>query len=548
MSLRWTLVLVLLTAVAACSGSLPNSAISRHLAARYTTEVDTSTPIATVIRDRGIHPPDAAASTPLLEQLRAELAKSDVDGAFAGITYDLTQGNRLGPDWIVQSPDQWGRRASELPPGHSDHLLVRVHDLVASARQRVDITALQPPPDTLFLRALHDALESLSRGPRPVTVRVLIGQYPPQGADAAAFLKALTDGIVGPNLSVSVAAMRSCEAFDDCDSFSWNHSKIISVDGRAAMVGGHNLWSSDYLLDNPVHDLSMELSGPAAASAAHFADKLWDYVCAHADKAPAIAVVSWNAGREVGGCIAPPALSPAKPAKEGVPILGVGRLAAGITKDFTDQSGLARDLMLASAHHSIRIVQQDLGFGLFRADTLFPDSTIDRLVDFLRRKEGDIYIVLSNYDAVGNSGSIYSNGVTLAQLALHLRDAVQERIYRRDPLKRYEGRGGPDPTNALLCSRVHLAPLRFGPDSEWPSGRPFANHAKFWMIDERAFYIGSDNMYPVNLQEYGYIVADHKAAQELTDAYWTPLWEWSKRAAVSGPEVKDCIFREVPNH
>ena len=33
-------------------------------------------------------------------------------------------------------------------------------------------------------------------------------------------------------------------------------------------------------------------------------------------------------------------------------------------------------------------------------------------------------------------------------------------------------------------------------------------------------YIGSDNMYPVNMQ-IGYIVDDAKAAQKLTDAHWT---------------------------
>jgi hypothetical protein len=67
------------------------------------------------------------------------------------------------------------------------------------------------------------------------------------------------------------------------------------------------------------------------------------------------------------------------------------------------------------------------------------------------------------------------------------------------------------------------------------------------MVDDRTFYIGSDNMYPVNLQEYGYIVDDPKAAAELIAAYWTPLWEWSSRAAVSGPGVEPCIFRTVPN-
>jgi hypothetical protein len=97
----------------------------------------------------------------------------------------------------------------------------------------------------------------------------------------------------------------------------------------------------------------------------------------------------------------------------------------------------------------------------------------------------------------------------------------------------------------MLCSRVHLAPLRFGPDSTWPGGKTFANHSKFWMVDDRAFYIGSDNFYPVDLQEFGYIIDDHRAAADLLDAYWNPVWQWSQRAAVSGEGVEHCIFRDV---
>ncbi|MFI5002846.1 MAG: hypothetical protein ACHQK9_23415, partial [Reyranellales bacterium] len=180
-----------------------------------------------------------------------------------------------------------------------------------------------------------------------------------------------------------------------------------------------------------------------------------------------------------------------------------------------------------------------------RADTLFPESTIDRLVDFLRRGDGHIYIVLSNLGAEGTSGISYSNGVPLKTLAKHLRDNFERRLELRDPKLRYEIRKGPDPVNALLCERVHLAPFRFGPDESWPGGKPIANHSKLWMIDDRAFYIGSDNMYPVNLQEFGYIVDDRKAAQQLIDDYWTPLWQWSQRAAVSGSGVENCVFREV---
>ena len=540
MSLRSLIFAALGLLVASCSGNLPNDAISRHLAGRYAGALSDSTALPTVIHDRDIKVPDPASPVPLLEQLRVQLAKSDPGGAYAGITYDLTQGNTLPSDWIVQTPNAWGLKANALPKGHSDWLARLVHDLIASARQRVDISLLQPPPDGLFLEAIRQALQELAQRRRPIQVRIIVGQYPPDNVDVPGFFKALTDGIDLNRLDVSVAAYRSCVAVEDCDSYSWNHSKVIAIDGAEALVGGHNLWARDYLMDEPVSDLSMRVKGPAAASAVRFLDRLWEYVCANLDQKNSIALAS-----STGSCPASSALPVRRPGKGGLQILGVGRLAAGITKDFANQSELARDLALASAQHEIRMVQQDLGFGLGRADTLFPDSTIDRLVDFLRQGRGDIYIVLSNYGAKGKSGSTYSNDVSLVTLARHLRQEVQRRFERRDPLLRYEIRRGPDPVNALLCDLVHLAPFRFGPDDSWQGGDPFSTHAKFWMVDGHVFYIGSDNMYPVNLQEYGYIVDDARAAQQLADAYWAPVWQWSSKAAVSGPEVKNCIFREV---
>ena len=189
------------------------------------------------------------------------------------------------------------------------------------------------------------------------------------------------------------------------------------------------------------------------------------------------------------------------------------------------------------------VSQQDIGFKIGRSDAIFPESTLDRLIDFIEQRDGQVYIVLSNTGSTGNSGSTYYNDVSLRAFARHLRDMVQKRVDARDPKERYEIRKGPDPINALLCSHVHLAPLRFGPDATWPGGMTIANHAKLWMVDDRVFYIGSDNLYPVNLQEFGYIVDDRKAAAELLDAYWNPLWQWSQRAAVSGDGVEPCIFR-----
>ncbi|MFI5001033.1 MAG: hypothetical protein ACHQK9_14240, partial [Reyranellales bacterium] len=266
----------MLAILGACGGTLPNSATSRHQAERYYGTLSASTPVVALIREHGIEVPDEASPVPLLEQLRGELAKSDVSGAFAGTTYDLTQGNVLGRDWVIQSPNHWGRKATDLPfypldckdcdpdillptcntdadcsgggscstiwpvsgsPraakrkvcfGHSDALLVDIHDLVGSARRSVDISLLQPAPDKRFLAALRDALNDLARSRRPVSVRVIVGQYPPDNVDAHAFLSELTSelrDIPGARLTISVAAMRSCVASEDCDSYSWNHAK-----------------------------------------------------------------------------------------------------------------------------------------------------------------------------------------------------------------------------------------------------------------------------------------------------------------------------------
>jgi phosphatidylserine/phosphatidylglycerophosphate/cardiolipin synthase-like enzyme len=585
---------VVLALLASCSGDLPGIAIPDNQAERYYSASAAGAPISAVMRDRGIRPPDQAAALPILEQVRRELAKSDPDGAFAGVTYDLTRGNRLTSDWLMQSPTRWGRRADDLPfypldckgcapdvrmpfcnsdsdcgnggacrpkwPatggvqrrkvcfGHSDALLLPVHDLVSGAQRFVDIAALQPVPDARFLAALRAGITRIATSGRSVTVRLLVGQYPPAGVDVEALLGSLISevrDIPGSRLSVSVAAMRSCTAAEECKSFSWPHAKFIAVDGREAIVGGHNLWSADYLVDNPVHDLSMLVRGPASASASRFADRLWRFVCANLDRKQSVQLATFPAGE---GTRCPGALAPPEPSRGpagGQEVLAVGRMGAGITTEFANQGDLARDLLFASARNTIRISQQDLGFKLGRSDTLFAESTIERLLDFIEQRDGHVYIVLSNLGSIGNSGSLYDNDVSLLELARHLRSVMIKRLDARDRTARYAVRKGPDPINALLCSRVHLAPFRFGPDPSWPGGKAIANHAKFWMIDDRLFYIGSDNMYPVNLQEFGYILDDRKAATELLDSYWTPLWHWSQRAAVSGDGVDQCIFRQV---
>jgi len=93
----------------------------------------------------------------------------------------------------------------------------------------------------------------------------------------------------------------------------------------------------------------------------------------------------------------------------------------------------------------------------------------------------------------------------------------------------------PGDIHALLCQRFHAATLRPSNDDAWPDGTKFANHAKLAIVDDAAFYLGSQNWYPSDLIELGYIVDDAGAARDLIAAYYAPLWSTSRRTVSCSP-------------
>lgn len=535
----------------------------------------------------GIRPLDPGSDVPLTKQTLEELEKTDPLRLYRGTTYRLTDGNQLPPGWIIQTPNAWGKPAKSLAYepldcqdcdadfrlrecrepsqcgdgrcgllsasvarpgdrprrfclGHSDALLDVFYKLVVSAQHAVDLVMLEPPADTRFLAALRNAITWLAYSGRPVTVRVVVGDYPPEGVDAEALLQQLVrDARAAPTsrLRVYAAATRSCDASPSCAGLSWNHAKIVAADGRRAIVGGINLWSPDYLANDPVHDLSMLVAGPAAHDAHRFADALWRSVCSRAPEKGIndhYAFYGAAARDTDDDCIKKIALPEEGGTAGGVRILAVGRLARGIAPVFADQSLLARDLILGAATRSIRMVQQDVAFAFLGAvDRSWPDRVLEDLADLLAAKHGDVWLVLSNPGAAGPVGR-YSNGVPLEAVAQKVKEVVAQRGGLKDP-----------ELSRLLCQHFHLAPLRFGPDAAWPDGKPIGTHAKFWMVDDRLFYIGSENLYPTDLQEFGYIVEDAKAAAELREAYWDEAWKWSRPAAVSGADAPRCIFNDL---
>src|SRR5262249_55031149 len=78
---------------------------------------------------------------------------------------------------------------------------------------------------------------------------------------------------------------------------SWNHSKLIVVDGQTLITGGVNTYTNPYVqTPKPVTDLMMAVQGPAARSAAKYIDRLWDWTCSNLNH-------NWNPGALTGSWV-----------------------------------------------------------------------------------------------------------------------------------------------------------------------------------------------------------------------------------------------------
>ena len=61
-------------------------------------------------------------------------------------------------------------------------------------------------------------------------------------------------------------------------TISWNHAKILAVDGKFLMTGGANYWTDYNDNQHAVADLQCKIQGEAAISAHSYCDYFWKCV------------------------------------------------------------------------------------------------------------------------------------------------------------------------------------------------------------------------------------------------------------------------------
>ena len=404
--------------------------------------------------------------------------------------------------------------------GHSDYVLDEIYKEVTSARSRVDVTSLTPP-DGRFQAALRNAVTYLSENSQPPTVRMIFGQYPFSFVDhgtASSNMKAMTRDVAsGSALQLSVSLYR------DGDE-SWNHSKIIAIDGTEAITGGMNMWTENYLQVDPVHDLSIHLHGSAAGDSERYADRLWSFACAD-ESALGETQVSTYPGN-TSKCLPAFGGTEAHADGTGIPVLAVGRLGK-IGPETADAALVA---LLDAATTTIHIAQQDIGppkeLGISLA--AWPEAYMESIVKAISRGV-DVEFVVSNVGAVpGDLTGLaadeanYGNGWSPAD--------VQQHIFTTALDNPSLWTSSEDMTTAF-CNRLHVTTLDATSSPTWPDGGKFALHTKLISVDSQAFYLGSQNMYVADLAEFGFIYDDAATAQNLENTYYAQMWNYSSPGA-----------------
>ncbi|MFI9201278.1 phospholipase D-like domain-containing protein [Streptomyces sp. NPDC053048] len=492
------------------------------------------------------------SATPHLDAVEKTLRQ--VSPGFEGDVWQRTSGNKLDAsaadpsDWLLQTPGCWGDDKCADRPG-TKRLLAKMTENISKAKRTVDISTLAPFPNGAFQDAIAAGLKTAAESGNKLKVRVLVGAAPVYHINVLPSkyrddLKSRL-GKAADSITLNVASMTTSKT-----AFSWNHSKLLVVDGESAVTGGINSWKDDYVdTAHPVTDVDLALTGPAASSAGRYLDTLWTWTCRNKGNVASV----WFAA--AGGDCMPTMEKDANPTPAGptgnVPVIAVGGLGVGIkdsdpTSPFKpqlpgapdtkcvvglpDRTNADRDYdtvnpeesalraLVASADRSVVISQQDLNATcppLPRYDVRLYDTLAAKLAAGVK-----VRIVVSD---PANRGAVGSGGYSQIKSLSEISDTLRNRLALVT--------GDQQKAKAAMCSNLQLATFRSSPNATWADGKPYALHHKLVSVDSSAFYIGSKNLYPSWLQDFGYIVESPEAAKQLEAKLLDPEWKYSQQSA-----------------
>jgi len=584
---------------------------------------------------------------------------------------------------ILDTPHVWGMPfGKEIMPQalqRQADFERAVVEVIQKARYRCDLSSLNSPDPAwvrAILGAIDTALSTKMERNAPTQFRFLFGQTPVspfmEPANFTDFKAALIRLVrmrgaywermpefwMGRfyRLQEGVLSALTQKLFSDSiissddTKMTWNHSKIIAVDGCEALVGGHNLNMDLFRSYPPVHDLSCVVHGAAALGSQLFLNQMWDcgtdlltkecldtaslsWKNADQDRStPADPLATAGASaylqQRQAALIAlhrsgvqpaaqePVASPPASQSdtrsgdlqtlsdlaievfplrvvytrydrfdeyKLATRMLSVGKYWTGPKQsDYQKGSEVMKETLIKQAKEKIRMSQMDLVSAWKKnwSDHMVCQWVMEAL---LANPKLTVEVVVSPLDAgAGAEGDQYSFGSGAVRTFDLIKYYMTHEAATDAPLADSDGK------RADALTRICVAPFYFtdqvpvsstgeGSTYKWPglspegytatlkqpplsqkpprqgvigsaamslikaSGSAFkkvasapGNHSKLMIIDDQAYVIGSDNLYPGSLSEFNYLVEGADAVNELIESYWNPLWKYSSPHGFSG--------------
>ncbi|GKY95119.1 hypothetical protein MPSEU_000475800 [Mayamaea pseudoterrestris] len=464
--------------------------------------------------------------------------------------WNVTMGEFMSLD---QTPRNGWEFTKDPEAGHDDWFPTKMADLLKRTEYWADVMSLGPP-DGLFMTKFNDALKVVAAKElnRTIVVRMMFANIIGMPVNCNKVIKRLTQGVPKDGcLQLWVGAWRR--------GVSWNHAKIIAVDGLYLHTGGHNMWDQHYLQKNPVHDLSLELQGRVAHDGHLFANEQWKFIeviqstrCGQCvdklpDYLPILArtrVTVSEFPRNVADEFPPPyskavGIPTRPPLNNAVPIITLGRYGTLISR--SRPSDDAFYAMFESAQSSIRLAIQDLGpvcipnTKLPLIGCVWPKKTLTLLGMAMYERDVDVYIALSNPGSIPGGLKVfeacYGNGWSCVDVAAE----IVKSIHKLHPEAKL------DDLRRVVAHRLRISFVRQKRGVRptfYDNGGTIGMHAKHFIIDDVCSYIGSQNLYICDLAEWGVIIDDEEVTLRIMREYWEPLW----RASYS---PTDCAVQAV---
>lgn len=415
---------------------------------------------------------------------------------------------------LLASVTKPGESPRKMCLGSGDKLMDHFYKVMTSADEQLDIASLAYPTGR-FVPAYFNALAYLSNKAKTPKIRMIFSGKKVLALNIIQHthvtLQEIIDGVNkaggdASKLNINIGWLSSKT------KPSWNHSKIMVADQKLMIQGGHNLYDPDYLSDNPIFDLSMEVSGLVAKSTVAFIDQLWL-------EADDVSVTPKDSKQIVMEPLPSPPSGKSR-------VIGMGRLGYNHLmtnkKDNPSDQGIIS--LLNAAKSTLDFAQQDMFHRAAPIAPISPSWALEALGDALVRGV-KVRIV--------QSGEASTQGYGMVDFQV-THDAIIKVAMERAKKASFKTPNGQD-LKAYLCEHLELAPWHFNKnDKTWVSGVRLGSHPKLIIADSVSFYLGSQNFYPANLQEYGMVVSDPAITEDLIKDYWSPLW------AASGSYKAEC--------